>query len=209
MISLKRLGTLVKGSSQAINCFATLRLPVEHYKNWTRHQPFDHINSCRGQLILDKPNSNSPGQVTFWRTHAATRKRASPTKMRNTYNATPEPGYIVRQSLRSFISNSWPRGGRLPEREPSQLVLDQVLLWTCKHCPIYTQLQPITLQFWLTYIRCLGDGCKSEQDWWMLSLGVSGHVYFVIFVYQSRLSVDSAGRIRFWRSSQFLVSGFP
>ena len=71
------------------------------------------------------------------------------------------------------------------------------------------QLQPIMLQFWLTYIRCLGDGYKSEHDWYMLSLGVSGHVCFVIFVYQSRLSVDPAGRICFWRSSQFLFSRFP
>jgi len=59
---------------------------------------------------LDSQTASPPGQVTFW----------------------PEPGYIVRQSLLSFISNSWPRWGRLPEREQSQLVLDQVLLWTCK-----------------------------------------------------------------------------
>jgi len=51
MTSLKRLGTLVKGSSQAAFCLATLRLPVEHYKNWTRHLTFDDISSCRGWLI--------------------------------------------------------------------------------------------------------------------------------------------------------------
>jgi len=61
----------------------------------------------------------------------------------------------------------------------------------------------------LTYIRCLGDGYESEHDWYMLSLGVSGLVCFVILVYQSRLSVDPAGRIYFWRSSQFLFFGFP
>ena len=63
MTSLKRLGTLVRGSSQAVLCLATPRLPVEHCKNWTRHRPFDDINSCRGRLIwtsqtatpLDKP----------------------------------------------------------------------------------------------------------------------------------------------------------
>jgi len=43
----------------------------------------------------------------------------------------------------------------------------------------------------------------------MLSLGVSGLVCFVILVYQSRLSVDPAGRIYFWLSSQFLIFGFP
>jgi len=38
-------------------------------------------------------------------------------------------------------------GGRLPEREPSQLVLDQVLIQACKISTIYTQFQPIMLQF--------------------------------------------------------------
>jgi len=182
---------------------------VEHYKNWTRQRPIWRYQFLQRAAHLDKPNSISPGQVTFWRAHVATRKRASPTKMRNTYNAAPEPGYIVRQSLRSFISNSWPRGSRLPEREPSQLVLDQVLIQASKISPIYTQFQPIVLQFWLTYIRCLGDGYESGHDWYTPSLGVSGLVCVVIFVYQSRLSVDPAGRIYFWRSSQFLVSGFP
>jgi len=51
MTSLKRLGTLVKGLSQAVICLATPRLPVEHYKNWTRHQPFDDTSSCRERLI--------------------------------------------------------------------------------------------------------------------------------------------------------------
>jgi len=87
-------------------------------------------------------------------------------------------------------------------------VLDQVLIQACKISPIYTQFQPIMLQFYLTHIRCLGDGYESEHDWYMLSLGISGLVCFVILVYQSRLSVDPAGRIHFWRSSQFLVSGF-
>ena len=59
---------------------------------------------------LDKPNSISPGQVTFWRTHAAASLLEFPASVRNTYNATPEPGYIVRQSLRSFNSDSWPKG---------------------------------------------------------------------------------------------------
>jgi len=54
-----------------------------------------------------------------------------PRRPENTYNATPEPGYIVRQSLRNFISDSWPSWGRLPEREPRQLVLDQVLKQAC------------------------------------------------------------------------------
>jgi len=40
-------------------------------------------------------------------------------------------------------------------------------------------------------------------------MGVSGLVCFVILVYQSRLSVDPAGRIYFWRSLQFLFFGFP
>jgi len=54
--SLKRLGALVKGSSQAINCLATLRLPEEYYKNWTRHRPFDDTSSCSRAANLDKPN---------------------------------------------------------------------------------------------------------------------------------------------------------
>ena len=40
-------------------------------------------------------------------------------------------------------------------------------------------------------------------------LGVSDFVCVVMFVYQFRLSVNPAGRIRFWHSSQFLISGFP
>jgi len=40
-------------------------------------------------------------------------------------------------------------------------------------------------------------------------LGVSGFVCVVMFVYQSRLSANPAGRIYFRRSSQFLVSEFP
>jgi len=76
-----------------------------------------------------------------------------PDDQSNTYNATPEPGYIVRQSLGSFISDSWPRGGRLPEREPSQLVLDQLLNQACKAVPIHTQFWPISLSWdWRTSV---------------------------------------------------------
>jgi len=213
MTSLKRFGTLVKGSSQAALCLATPRLPVEHYKNWTRPLPFDDTSSCRGRLIwtsqtvspLDKPlfeeltlqqvsslqQVNKPGYIVL------------------TLQQVNKPGYIVRQSLRSFISDSWPSWDRLPEREQSQLVLDQVLFQACKISPIHTQFQPIMLQFWLTHIRCLGDGYESEHDWYMFSLGASGLVCFVILVYQSRLSVDPAGRIYLRRSSQFLLFGFP
>jgi len=88
-------------------------------------------------------------------------------------------------------------------------VLDQVLLQSCKPAPIYTQFLTYLVKLGLTYIRCLDNGYNSEPDWYKFSVGVSGLVCVVIFVYQSRLSVDSAGRIRFWHSSQFLVSGFP
>jgi len=67
--------------------------------------------------------------------------------MRSTYNTAPERGCIVRQSLSKFYLRQLTEGGRLPEREPSQLVLDQVLIQACKISTIYTQFQPIMLQF--------------------------------------------------------------
>ena len=48
---LMRLGTLVKGSSQATSCFAAPRLPEEYYKDRTRHRPFDHTSPCSGRPI--------------------------------------------------------------------------------------------------------------------------------------------------------------
>ena len=179
---------------------------MEHYKNWTRQRPFDDTSSCRGRLIWTSQIASSLDKSLFEELKLT---QMPLNGLRSTSHTTPEPGCMGRQSLRSFISDSWPRWGRLPEREQSQLVLDQVLIQACKISPIYTQFQPITLQFWLTHIRCLGDGYESEHDWYMLSLGISGIVCFVILVYQSCLSVDPAGRIYFWRSSQFLVAGFP
>jgi len=102
---------------------------------------------------LDQPKSVSPGQVTFLKNSRCNKLLGISAKLCNTYNAIPEPGYIVRQSLLSFISDSWPRGGRLPEREPSQLVLDQVLILACKAAPIYTQFWPISLSWdWRTSV---------------------------------------------------------
>ena len=113
----------------------------------------------------------------------------------------------------SLFSNSWPRPGRLSEREQSQLVLDQVLNQACKSAPFYTNSDQSHLisdcRTWLTYIRWLDNGYNSEPDWYKLSLGVSGLVCVVILVYQSRLSVDPAGRTRLRRSSQPPASGFP
>jgi len=170
--------------------------------------PFDNTSSCRGRLIWAS-QTVSPWTSHFFEELTLQQVIGLAHRHAQHLQCNTRAWLHCKAEPSEFCLRQLTEGGRLPEREPSQLVLDQVLLWTCKHCPIYTQLQPITLQFWLTYIRCLGDGCKSEHDWWMLSLGVSGHVCFVIFVYQSRLSVDPAGRIYFWRSLQFLVSGFP
>jgi len=77
-----------------------------------------------------------PGQVTFWKAHAETDAMGGESR-----NSIPsglrKHETIGRQSPLSFISNSWPERGRLPEREQSQLVLDQVPLWTCKSSPFY------------------------------------------------------------------------
>ena len=88
--------------------------------------------------VLAEGDSFGPAKKHLpWTSHFLKNSRCNkllgiPTKLCNTYNATPEPGYIVRQSLLSFISNSWPKGGRLPEREPSQLGVDQVLFLDVK-----------------------------------------------------------------------------
>ena len=204
----KWLGTLVKGSSQAALRLATTRLPVEHCKNWTRHRPFDDTSSCRGRLIwtsqtacpLDKSLFE---ELTLQQVKGLAHRHAQHLQCntRAWLHCKAEPS--------KFYLRQLTRVGKLPEREQSQLMLDQVLTQACKISPIYTQFQPITLQFCLTYIRCQGDGYESEHDWCMLSLGVSGLVCFVILVYQSRLSVDPAGRIYLRRSSQFLLFGFP
>jgi len=154
MTSLKRLGTLVKGSSQAAFCLATPRLPVEHYKNWTRHQPFDDISSCRGQRLWTSQIATPLDKSLFEELTLQHVIVLLHTKKRSTYNETPEPGYIVRQSLRNFISDSWPGGeGRLLERKPSQLVLDQVLYQACEAAPIYAQFWPISLSWdWRTSV---------------------------------------------------------
>jgi len=195
MTNLKWLGTLVKGSSQAILCFATPRLPVEHYKNWTRQRPFDDTSSCRGRLIRTSQTASPLDKSLF-----------EELTLQQVTGLNPRPVQHLQCNTRAWL---WPRWGRLPEREQSQSALDQVLIQSCKISPIYTQFQPIMLQFWLTHIRCLGDGYESEHDWYILSLGASGLVCFVMLVYQSRLSVDPAGRNYFWRSSQFLFFGFP
>ena len=109
----------------------------------------------------------------------------------------------------SLFSSSWPRRGRLSEREQSQLVLDQVLNQSCKSSPFYTNSDQSYLisdcRTWLTYIRWLDNGYNSEPDWYKLSVGVSGLICVVIFVYQPRLSVSSAGRIQLLRSLQFSI----
>ena len=109
----------------------------------------------------------------------------------------------------SLFSNSWPRRGRLSEREQSQLVLDQVLNQSCKSAPFYTNSDQSHLisdcRTWLTYIRWLGNGYNSEPDWYKLSVGVSGLVCIVILVYQSRLLVSSSSRIQILRSPQFFI----
>ena len=199
MTNLKRLGTLVKGSSQAALCLATPRLPVEHYKNWTRHRPFDSTSSCRERLIwtsqtafpLDKPLFEELTlQQVIGVPHRHVQHLQCNTRAWLHCKAKPFEFYLRQLT----------EGGRLPEREPSQLVLDQVLNQACKIAPIYTQLWPITVPFWLTYIRCLSNGYNSKHDWYMSSLSISGHVCLVILVYQSRLSVNPSGRVRFWRS---------
>jgi len=97
---------------------------------------------------LDKPNSISPGQVTFWRTHADTRPQGAQHLQCNTrawLHCKAEPS--------EFYLRQLTRGGRLPEREPSQLVLDQVLNLACKAAPIYTQFWPISLSWdWHTSV---------------------------------------------------------
>ena len=57
----------------------------------------------------------------------------------------------------------------------------------------------------MTYIRWLDNGYNSEPDWYKLSVGVSGLVCVVIFVYQSRWSVSPSGRIQPPRSPQFSI----
>ena len=52
----------------------------------------------------------------------------------------------------SLFSNSWPRRGRLSEREQSQLVLDQVLIHSCKPAPVYTQFLTYLVKLRLTYL---------------------------------------------------------
>jgi len=158
---------------------------------------------------LDKPNSNPPGQVTFWRTHAATRNSATAHKDAQHLQCNTLAWLHCKAEPSRFYLRELTKGGRLPEREPSQLVLDQVLNQSCKISSIYTQFQPIMLQFWLTHIRCLGDGYESEHDWCILSLDISGLVCFVMLVYQSRLSVDPVGHFYLRRSLQFLLFEFP
>ena len=105
----------------------------------------------------------------------------------------------------SLFSNSWPRWVRLSEREQSQLVLDQVLIQSCKPAPIYTQFLTCLVKLGLTYIRCPDNGYNSEPDWYKLSVGVSGLVCVVIFVHQSRLSVSPSDRLQLLRSLQFSI----
>ena len=119
----------------------------------------------------------------------------------------------------SLFSNSWPRQGRLPERECNRQggqVLQLILAALCLgRADLALFIGNLTNHIWFLIVvpdwrtRCLDNGYNSEPDWYKLCVDVSGLVCLVILVYQSRLSVSSAGRIRFWRSSQFLVSGFP
>ena len=75
----------------------------------------------------------------------------------------------------SLFSDSWPRQGRLPEREQSQLVLDQVLLNLANMPPFYANSDQSHLisncRTWLTYIRCLDNGYNSDPDWYKLLRG--------------------------------------
>ena len=72
-------------------------------------------------------------------------------------------------------ADSWPRRGRLSEREQSQLVLDQVLLNLANMPPFYANSDQSHLisncRTWLTYIRCLDNGYNSDPDWYKLLRG--------------------------------------
>ena len=75
----------------------------------------------------------------------------------------------------SLFSDSWPRRGRLAEREQSQLVLDRVLNKACKSGPFYANSDQSHLisncRTWLTCIRWLDNGYNSDPDWYKLLRG--------------------------------------
>ena len=137
-----RLGTLVKGSSQATSCFAAPRLPEEYYKDWTRHRPFDHTSPCSGRPIWTNqicaigwqrlPQTShfcklktNLVSLLGWRTQAVNLNRGSLT-------VGAALTVLRRQSLGSFISDGWPKWAEPPEREWRQVMLATLCLCSMK-----------------------------------------------------------------------------
>ena len=137
MTCLMRLGTLVKGSSQATSCLATPRLPEEYYKDWTRHQPFDHTSPCSGRPIWTSQICAIGWQHLLRASHFCKLKTNLVSFLGwRTQAANLDMGLLTlgaaltvlrRQSLQRFISDGWPEWAEPPEREWSQVML--AALW--------------------------------------------------------------------------------
>jgi len=137
------LGTFAKGSSQTVFCLATPRLPVEHYKNWTRQLPFDNTSSCRGRLIwasqtvspLDKPPFE---ELTLQQLIGIPHRDVQHLQCntRAWLHCKAEPS--------SFFSSSWPRGGQTARERTESIGVRPSSEAGLQNRPYLYQLWPIT-----------------------------------------------------------------
>jgi len=136
MTSLKRLGTLVKGSSQAVLCFATPRLPVEHYNNWTRHLPCDDTSSCRGRLIWTSQTA-SPLDKSLFEELTLQQVIGDPRKVAQHLQCNTRAWLHYKAEPSKFYLQQLTEVGQTARERTKSIGVRPSSAWTCRHCPFH------------------------------------------------------------------------